>query len=125
MKAWRMSSIILGLAFVAGCAQEPRPPQTPEQLNGRMEAAGKIANLSEKSDAYKVIAVDAADSGVVDVVVKAIDGIPNISTRDDAAETCALKLMKRGDTKAATTVAEKISNLAKKNEVLSKIAKGR
>lgn len=125
MRAWRMSIVFVGLAFVVGCAQEPRPPQTPEQLSGRMEAASKIPNLSEKSDAYKVIAMDAADSGVVDVVVKSIDGIPNISTRDEVAETCALKLMKRGDTKAATTVAEKITNMSKKSDVLGKIAKGR
>ena len=120
-----MSMVLVGLAFAAGCEQAPKPPQSPEQLNGRLEAAGKIANSADKSDALKVVAVDAADSGVVEVVIKAIDGIPNISTKDDTAETCALKLMKRGDTKAATTVAEKITNQATKNAVLGKIAKDR
>ena len=57
-------------------------------------------------------------------MVEAVDGILNIATKDEVAETCALKLAKRGDTKAATAVAEKMLDIAKKNEVLAKIAKG-
>jgi len=125
MRTWRISIVVVGLVFAAGCTQEPRPPQTPEQLNGRLEAAGKIPNTAERSDAYRVIALDAADSGITDAVVKAIEGISNIGLRDEAAEACALKLMKRGDTKGATNVAEKINNTSKKSEVLGKIAKGR
>ena len=124
MRTWRITLAAVGLALAAGCGQSPRPSQTPEQLNGRLDAAKKLADVSQQTDALKTLASDAADAGAVDIVIKAIDGIPNVATKDEAAEACALKLAKRGNPTAATTVAEKIANTQKKNELLAKIAKG-
>src|SRR5689334_8919305 len=114
MSAVRISFVVIGLALAVGCGQDAKPPQTrdaqppqtPEQLKGRLDAANKVANPSERHDALKVVAIDAADAGVVDVVVKAIEGIAHSGIKDEVAVTCALKLAKRGDAKDATTVAE-------------------
>lgn len=124
MRADRVALIVLGLALAVGCGQTPKPPQTAEQLKGRLDAANQMADISKRADALKVIAVDAADAGSVDLVLKSIGGIPNLGTKNEVAEACALKLMKRGDTNAATTIAGTIVNLQKRNEILGRIAKG-
>jgi hypothetical protein len=118
------SAIVVVLALLAGCNREAQRQQSPEQLKGRLDAANGISNSAEKNAALKSVAEDAADSGVVDVVVKAVEGISNTTTRSEVAAACARKLAKRGDTKGATDVAQLISNTSMKNEVLGEIAKG-
>jgi hypothetical protein len=126
MGTGRISSlVVVGLALAAGCGPNARPPQTPEQLMGRLDAANRITNLSERQAALKEIAVDAANSGAGDITLKAMERITNVSTKNEVAEECALTLARRGDTRAATTCAEAITNVQKKNEVLARIAKGR
>jgi hypothetical protein len=124
MRTFVRGIIVVGLALAVGCSNEPKPAQTPEQLQGRLTAADAMTNASEKNDVLQVIAQDAADSGAGDVVLKALGKITNASTRNDTAEACALSLAKRGDTRAATAIAQQISNASLKNDVLAKIAKG-
>jgi len=113
-----------GLFFVAGCSSGSKSPQTPEQLQGRLDAANRITSISQRNDAMKAIAEDAADSDAGDVALMALEAISTLSVRNDVAERCALKFLKRGNTKAATAVAETITSMSKKNEVLAQIAKG-
>jgi hypothetical protein len=116
------------LALALGCSQPkatpPKEPQGPEQLKGRLEAANKMTNLTDRNQALQSIAEDAATAGAAEIVTAALEGITNLGLRNDTAAECALRLARRGDTKAATTVAESITNLSKRNEVLGKIAKG-
>jgi hypothetical protein len=116
--------MIVGLVVVAGCGQQPRSAQTPEQRKWRLDAAIGVTNMTQKNEALISVAEDAADAGAGDIVVKALEEMSNLTTKSDVAETCALKLARRGDAKAATRVAETMTNLTKKNEVLARIAKG-
>lgn len=122
----RIAGVLIPLVLVFGCgrSQTPREPQTPDQLKGRLDAATKITNSTERNEALQTIAEDAADAGISEIVIKALEGITNSSTRNDVAADCALRLAKKGETKGATTVAEGITNSTKRNEVLGKIAKG-
>jgi hypothetical protein len=131
LRAWSLGIVVVSLV-ICGCGNKQTtsptsPPQNPERLSGRLDAANKLANAADRHAALKVVALDAADAGAVDIVTKAIEGIPvNAATgpKDEVAAACATKLAHRGDTKAATTLAETIANTQKKNEVLANIAKG-
>jgi hypothetical protein len=82
-----------------------------------------MSNPAMQNEALKSIAEDATSAGATDVVTKALDEMTNAFLRDDVAASCALRIAKR-DPKNATTIAERIANPARKNDVLGKIAKG-
>ena len=109
----------------AGCAQGPKGPVGPDQLVGRLNAALSVTSSSQRDDALKSVAEDAADAGAADIVKRAVGGITSSNNRDDAAYTCAIKLADRGDTQAASDVAKMITSSSKQNDALAKIAKGR
>ena len=127
---------VLLLALAIGCGQPspttrpapapstPKPPQTAEQLNGRLEAALKMTNHAQQHEALKAVAEDAASASAAEIVTKALDAMDNHALRNEVAADCALRIAKRGDPKSAATVAERISNRAQRDDVLSKIAKG-
>jgi hypothetical protein len=121
-RRWRQ--LLLGLVFVFGCGEANRPPATPEQLRGRLEAATAMTNVAERNDVLVVLAKDAADIGESEIVKQAIGQIGNIAQKNDIAYSCALKLSKQGKIQAATDVAKMIANVAQRNEALGKIAKG-
>src|SRR5262245_29599481 len=89
MTAHYVRGLVLVIAAIAaGCNREGQRSQAPEQLKGRLDAANGISNSSEKNEALKSVALDAADSGVVEVAVKALEGISNSSMRSEVAATC-------------------------------------
>jgi hypothetical protein len=122
MKWVSLCALILGLALTTGCGQGANQKQTPEQLEGRLGAASAVTDPDKRNESLKVVAEDAADVGVGDVVRAAAEKITDPDSKNDVARTCALKLAKRGDMKAATAVAGLITDPDTKNDVLGKIS---
>jgi len=123
MAALARAVVAVCLAAAIGC-DGSKPPQSPEQLKGRLDAATGITDPGARNAALQPVARDAADAGAGDIALQAITAISNPSTRNEVAADCALRLAKRGDTKGATAVADVITDPATKNDVKGKIARG-
>jgi hypothetical protein len=122
----------VGLALAVGCGSgSPRPSAEPpkdrpsaEQLRGRLDAAVGITDPVKKREVLQVLARDAADAGTGEVVLQAVKEIIDPAVKADAAEDCAVRLVRSGDAKGATAVADLIADPARRDEVKAKIARG-
>jgi hypothetical protein len=93
-------------------------------LSSRYEAAKAITNTAQRDRALSVVAADAARDGDATVVKKCIQSITVSAAKDDAAFTSAVVLAKAEKGQEATEVARMITNTARRDEALAKIAKG-
>lgn len=118
-----MLALGCGIIF-SGCTQYVKPKVfTYEQLNGRLEAANSMSDPGLRNDAYKILAIDAADSQMAEVVLSALGKMNDPGVKNTTASTCAVKLAEKGDQKYATTVALLITDPGIKNDTLAKIAR--
>jgi hypothetical protein len=93
-------------------------------LSSRYEAAKAITNTAQRDQSLSVVAGDAAREGDATVVKKCIQSITAAAAKDDAAFTSAVVLAKAEKGQEATEVARMITNTARRDEALAKIAKG-
>jgi hypothetical protein len=121
--SWR-PCVLLALGLTLGCGSSNIANQTPEALNGRLDAASALVDLGKRDDALVKVAEDAASAGLAEIVKKALSKVTDIGEKDAAAANCALKLAKAGKGPEATEVAKSITDLGKRDSVLSKLAKG-
>ena len=119
----RKPFILFVMCLALGCSSSTSN-QTPEALNGRLEAALALTDTGKRDGALVKVAEDAASAGQAEVVKKALSRVTDIGKRDDAAENCALKLAKAGKGAEAADVAKTITDSGKRDSTLSKLAKG-
>ena len=115
--------ILTALCLALGCSSSTSN-QTPEALNGRLEAALALIDANNRDSALVKVAEDAASAGQADVVKKSLSRVTDIGKKDDAAENCALKLAKAGKGTEAAEVAKSIVDSGKRDSTLGKLAKG-
>lgn len=91
--------------------------------SGLGEEEDEEDNVAKRNKALQVVAEDAADAGDSDIVKRVLQKMTNVD-QDDAAYSCALKLAKQGKRNEAAEVAQKITDVTKKNDALSRIGTG-
>ena len=97
---------------------------TREQLEGRLKIAAGINAWPQRDKVHAAIALDAACSGQVDLMRRALASINAFTTRDDAAGRAALILGRRGQLDDATRVASTINAWPLRDETLARLAGG-
>jgi hypothetical protein len=112
------------LLFV-GCSDQSTSRATSDKFKGRLTAALAINDTSQRNDALKSVAQDAAEAAEGEIVKRAIYEINDSAMLDNVAYTCALKLVERGQAQAAADTAKLMHDTSRQNEVLSQIAKGK
>lgn len=127
-KLLRLFTAIALLGTVTGCAHRDAATTAPAasqmNLQGRLDAALGISSITEKDDALKAVASDAARAGDGQVATRALDAMTLVTAKDDAAYDVAVELARKGKGSEATQAANMISSVTRKDEALSKIAKG-
>ena len=110
------------LVFFSGCTRSTQDTNSIEPLNKRLQDAAALSNTQERDDSLKVVALEAAEAGNAAVVKKAIAGIKTITTIDQAASECALKLAHAGQRDVAEEVAKMISTATGRDSILKKLS---
>jgi serine/threonine-protein kinase len=100
----------------------PVPVSSP--YKGKLDAALAIRDIDQRDAILAKIAVEAAATADVTVVMNALGEIRFIVLRDKTAATCALRLAKNGRNAKATQIAKGIRDLLLRDDVLGKLAKG-
>jgi hypothetical protein len=95
---------------------------THEDLVARLEAAAELNFFIAKDKALAGIAVDAAKSGDVEVVQKAIGQMTDWTKTDAAKHDVALLLAKHGLRKQAIEIAKEITQVNLRDQALSELA---
>jgi hypothetical protein len=95
---------------------------TNDPYAARLDAALAIGIPSDRNDALKTVALDAAEAGKADIVKKAIAGIGFLDMKAEVTGECALKLADAGKHQEAVDVAKMIGVLSDRADVLKKLA---
>src|ERR1043165_3888440 len=122
-----MRTLLLAVLMAAaafGCAKriQVATPTPPSDLSARLRAAEAITFPSNRDSALAAVARDAAKSGNIPVLKKALGGMVFINTKDAAAAQCADILIEGKQLAAATEVANTITFINNRDAVLQKIA---
>lgn len=125
MSPIRLISVVLFACVLLGCEKKlERTPETVAQLQGRLAAAKQMTSMTEKDDACRMVAQDAAELSEPAIALEALQQISSLTVRDAAAEVCAKKLISLGKPADATKVANTISSINLRDSVLKRIAGG-
>lgn len=110
-----------------GCHDSSPPPQSRSVsgLQGKLDAALAIREITRRDDALASVAEEAGDAGDVEVAKGALKAMSELTRHDRAAAASALKLADHGMTGEATEVAKTIKEITKRDATLSQIAKGK
>lgn len=111
--------VLCGMIVFAGCDQKPA---NSSEAMGRVDAAIRINNPTERDDALGPACRGAAKIGAVDAVKKGLAGIGNPTVRDEVASDSALSLRDSGQSGAATEVTNFIGNPTQRDNTLKKLA---
>lgn len=119
----RTTLLVVLAILVVGCEGSNSRNASGEVLSprDRLVAAQKIGDPFKRDSALVQVSERAAEARDVATVTEALAGIGDSFKRDAAAESCALKLAEKGDPGAAK-VAEIISDVYRRDAVLTKVA---
>ncbi len=92
-------------------------------LQSRLEAAETISDASDKDDALKTLAVDAAQAGDFALAKQALEQISDVDVHDPAARRCMQTLVKAGHRKEAMEMAKIIQDTDTRDQALLELAK--
>ncbi len=95
------------------------------QLESRLNIAEGIMIMQERDAALMGVAADAARMGDVGLALTAVGKMRVLSSKSEAAELCADLFILQGMNEEAVQMAEQITLLNRRNEVLARIAQGR
>ncbi len=131
MRLWIVALLISTFSF-GGCIwvgprrrsapPAPRAPQFSDAYDARLSAAKGIMSMGDQCEAFKSIALAAADDGRADVVKRALGGMMLMSEQADAASQSALKLADVGKLSDAVAIAKGICLIDIRNETLRELA---
>ena len=128
MRCILLLTVAITLFGLAGGCSNDRPNDEPisetSDLQGRLEAAMAVTDIFGRNDALIKVAEDSAIQGDPNVVRTAIGEIRDPFAKNESAANAALKLAASGEVAGATEVAKMITDPARRNSVLSKLAKG-
>ena len=110
---------LCSLIVFAGCDQKPA---NSSEAMGRVEAAIRISNPTERDDALGPACRGAAKIGASEAVKKGLAGIGNPTLRDEVASDSALSLRDSGQGGAAAEVTNFIGNPTQRDNILKKLA---
>lgn len=99
-----------------------RPLRTREDLVDRIEAAGSISSVSQRSHAFARLAGEAASFGDVELVKQSLREIGDVSTRDQAALDSARLLAHGQHRRQAIEVAKSIISSELRDTALAELA---
>lgn len=99
------------------------PDSTKADLEGRLKAALSIFNAGEKDAALRAVAEAAGEKREPVIAKAALAVISSASVKDEAAEAAALALARAGLRADATEVAHMMSDAARRDATLSKLAR--
>ncbi|MBN2685014.1 MAG: M56 family metallopeptidase [Pontiellaceae bacterium] len=111
-----------------GPGGRPIPTPTAEmkaQLESRLKIADRITIMQDREAALMGVAADAARMGDVALALTAVGKMRVLTSKAEAAELCADQFILQGMSEEAVQMAEQITLLNKRNEVLARIAQGR
>jgi predicted Ser/Thr protein kinase len=103
-------------------AKSMRNGEIREQLLERLDAASGISDGNRKDGPLKVIAMDAAKAGQVEIAQKALGQMFEITQRDAGTRETCLLLAKHGLRKQAVEMAKGITDYNVRNQTLTDLA---